>query len=55
MGMLTEEQSAPLEEHLLICHACQDLLAELDEYLDVLKKATRRCLSKSIAASATVR
>jgi hypothetical protein len=55
LGMLSEQQSAPLEEHLLICRACQDMLAELDEYLEVLRIAARRCLSKSVAASVTLR
>ena len=55
LGMLYAEQSAPLEEHLLICPACQDILAGLDDYLDVMKAAARRCLSKSVAASATLR
>lgn len=55
MGMLSEERSAPLEEHLLICPACQDVLAELDEYLEVVRTAARRCRSKSVAASATLR
>ncbi len=55
LGMLSEEQSAPLEEHLLICPPCQDLLAELDEYLKAFKAAARRCLTKSVAASATLR
>lgn len=55
MGMLSKEQSAPLEEHLLLCPACQDVLAELDEYLEAMRSAARRCLSKSVAASATLR
>lgn len=54
LGMLTEQQSIPLEEHLLICPACQDVLAELDEYLEVFRTAARRCRSKSVAASATL-
>jgi hypothetical protein len=55
MGILSEEQSAPMEEHLLICPACQDVLAELDEYLEAIRIAARRCRSKSVAASATPR
>lgn len=55
MGMLSEEQSAPLEEHLLVCPACQDVLAEQDEYLEAMRTAARRCLAKSVAASATLR
>ena len=36
---LSDQECAPLEEHLLICHACQDLLAEIDEYIEVVKTA----------------
>jgi hypothetical protein len=39
MGMQSEEACEPLEEHLLICSACQDLLAEADEYIRVAKTA----------------
>jgi hypothetical protein len=67
MGILSDQESEPLEEHLLICSACQDLLAAADEYLEVAKAAltlaargdqsvrTRRRLSKSVAAAATFR
>ena len=30
---------APLEEHLLICPACQNSLAKIDEYILVMKTA----------------
>jgi predicted anti-sigma-YlaC factor YlaD len=39
LGMLSDEDCKPLEEHLLICSACQDLLAEVDEYIRVAKTA----------------
>ena len=39
MGLLSEQQAEPLEEHLLVCSACQDLLAEADEYLAVVRAA----------------
>jgi anti-sigma factor RsiW len=39
LGMLSDEDSKSLEEHLLICSACQDLLAEVDEYIRVVKTA----------------
>jgi hypothetical protein len=54
MGMLSQEDCKPLEEHLLICPACQDLLAETDEYIRVTKTALssmRRRLSKPVAAA----
>jgi anti-sigma factor RsiW len=39
LGMQSEEDCNPLEEHLLICPACQDLLAATDEYIRVAKAA----------------
>jgi anti-sigma factor RsiW len=39
MGKLSEQDSASLEEHLLVCPACQDLLANVDEYLEIAKAA----------------
>jgi anti-sigma factor RsiW len=60
------EECAPLEEHLLICPACQDMLAELDEYVEVLRAGTalldpaavtdprmRRRISKKTAKATT--
>lgn len=37
---LAEEQVAPLEEHLLACSSCQEALAEIDEYLLLMKQGT---------------
>jgi hypothetical protein len=60
MGMRSEQDCKPLEEHLLICSACQELLAEADEYIRVAKAATaltrgkRRRLSKPVTAAATL-
>ncbi len=45
MGRLSEEVYAPMEEHLLICPACQDLLAEVDGYIRVAKTAAARSKS----------
>jgi hypothetical protein len=39
MGALSDQEAAPLEEHLLICNICQDLLARADEYIEVAKAA----------------
>jgi hypothetical protein len=39
MGMPSAKQSERLEEHLLICPTCQDLLAQADEYIRVARDA----------------
>ena len=36
---LTEQELATVEEHLLVCHKCQDRLDEVDEYIQVMKLA----------------
>ncbi len=37
MGLLTEAESAPLEEHLLLCAGCREKLSEFDEFLSTLR------------------
>ncbi len=37
-----EAQLAAVEEHLLICEACQDRLQQLDEYVAVMREALAR-------------
>jgi len=60
LGMQSEEDCRSLEEHLLICSACQNLLADADEYIRVAKAAgsraagARRRLSKPMAAATTL-
>jgi anti-sigma factor RsiW len=60
LGMQLNEDCKPLEEHLLICPACQDLLAAIDEYIRVAKAAaalTRRLanpLPKPVATAVTL-
>lgn len=39
LGLRSENVCAVLEEHLLMCSACQDLLAKADEYIQVMKAA----------------
>ena len=39
MQMLGEVDSARWEEHMLICTACQDRVAEADEYIRTVKAA----------------
>jgi hypothetical protein len=47
---LNEEQSAPIEEHLLVCSACQEALAEIDDYVLVMKAETARMEKSSFRA-----
>jgi anti-sigma factor RsiW len=39
LGAMPDQQVEALEEHLLICPACQNLLAEADEYVEIAKAA----------------
>ena len=39
MGALSEPQSAPLEEHLLLCELCRTRLEELDQFTRLMKAA----------------
>jgi len=39
LGMRSEEDCKLLEEHLLICSTCQDLLVQADEYIRIMKAA----------------
>ena len=39
LGRLTGVQGTWLEDHLLVCPTCQDRLAEIDEYVRVMKAA----------------
>ncbi len=58
MEMLSDEDCARWEEHLLICARCQDRVTETDEYVSVMKSAaatfrTHRVLSKPVLTAAT--
>jgi hypothetical protein len=57
LGMLSEKDCVPVEEHLLICLACQRLLEEADEYIRVAKAALSRKrsgLSKPVMSAVTI-
>jgi hypothetical protein len=64
MEMLSEQDCAFWEEHLLLCGRCQDRVAEADEYVRVVKSAAaeisdprpgqnRRSLAKPMLVAAT--
>lgn len=42
MEMLSEQDCAFWEEHLLICATCQDRLARADEYVGMIKSAAAK-------------
>jgi len=46
MQQLSEEQMAPLEEHLLVCSLCQQRLNEVDEYIGAMKIAAQEISDK---------
>jgi hypothetical protein len=50
-GSLAESAAAGLEEHLLICPACQKRLAELDSYVQAMQGASRRIRREERAAA----
>ena len=39
MGKLTDQESRPVEEHLLLCPVCQKRLEDLDDFLQVVRAA----------------
>ena len=64
MEMLSEQDCALWEEHLLICALCQDRVSEADEYVGLMKRAAaeisdprpgqnRRRLAKPMLVAAT--
>ena len=62
MGKLSNQESEPLEEHLLVCVPCQQRLAELDEFLGSRPKSpgtprakTFKTSSVSLRASVGIR
>jgi hypothetical protein len=56
MEMLSEQDSEFWGEHLLVCEACQDRLAETDEFIAATKAAAKsirsgRGLAKPVAVA----
>lgn len=39
MGKLSDHESEPVEEHLLLCSLCQERLDELDDFVQAIKTA----------------
>jgi anti-sigma factor RsiW len=51
MGHTSNDETAMLEEHLLICNTCQYKLQSLDEYLAVTKEAARALARRPVRRS----
>jgi anti-sigma factor RsiW len=42
MGRLSESESEPVEEHLLLCNQCQDALTETEQFISAVRAATEQ-------------
>ena len=47
LGRLNEDEAAPVEEHLLVCHWCQDALGAAEEYIRAVRAAAPKLVSAS--------
>jgi anti-sigma factor RsiW len=45
LGVLSEAETEPFEEHLLICPVCQDRLEEMDAFVGATRRAAEKVLS----------
>ena len=52
LGRLTGPELEQLEEHLLVCAQCQDGLAEIDEFIVIMKQAAGRLQQESPVGTA---
>lgn len=50
MGRLGEDESAPVEEHLLTCQSCRDRLTEYDAYTRAMREACRQITPRALRA-----
>lgn len=51
LGRLSELESGPWEEHLLLCRACQRRLEDMDEFLAAAKAALALSPAKSTSTA----
>jgi hypothetical protein len=45
LGVLSEVETEPFEEHLLVCPVCQDRLAEMDAFVGATRRAAEKVLA----------
>src|SRR5688500_17962213 len=48
LGRMPETEVNEVEDHLLVCASCQDLLEKTQEYMTVMKVATAQALSQPL-------
>jgi hypothetical protein len=53
MGRVKDPALAVLEEHLLVCQECQEMVCDLDEYIKLLKAAARSLENSAPSGNAT--
>lgn len=53
LGRLGDAESAPVEEHLLVCAECRERLAGWDEYITAMRRAMRGTKAASSAGGAS--
>ena len=51
LGQTSDHETAPLEEHLLICKTCQRKLQSLDEYIAVTREAAQALARRPVKRS----
>jgi hypothetical protein len=51
MGRLSESETEPLEEHLLLCTVCQDSLTETEQFLTVVRSAATQLEAEPLQES----
>lgn len=54
-GECSEQETAPLEEHLLLCMICRDKLQEIGEYLEIARAACESTIRKPPSVSLVCR
>ena len=51
LGKLTEDELVPVEEHLLVCHACQDKLDSADAFVSAFRAAAPLANAEVVASA----
>ena len=52
-GRLTEQESAPFEEHFLLCESCRDRIQACDEFVATARAASGQLMRRETARAAT--
>jgi anti-sigma factor ChrR (cupin superfamily) len=55
LGVLAAEALPPFEQHVLICHGCQDRLAEMEASVQGMQAEARQVRAKQMLSSVKTR